>query len=239
MKTLVILISACIFSAGCSKDQRTTQNTEAKKDSDIQEQSNLTSAKKDTNIQKSDKAGIENLVYDTGKLSDEIKYSGKIVADAMWNDKNGENMVIITETPVLEQSGYKELFGYHYINNNGETKLLWMIHDYIDECPVDITLKYIDNSLTITDLNNNGIAESSFLYRMSCKGDVSPDDMKLLMHEGETKYAIRGQMKLTIKGEGTYGGEMKIDPSFDKAPKEFLDYAKDRWNKYREEKAGF
>lgn len=239
MKTIVILISACIFSAGCSKDRRTTQNTEAIKDSDIQEQSNLTLAKKDTNIQKSDKAGIENLVYDTGKLSDEIKYSGKIVADAMWNDKNGENMVIITETPVLEQSGYKELFGYHYINNNGETKLLWNIHDYIEECPVDITLKYIDNSLTITDLNNNGIAESSFLYRMSCKGDVSPDDMKLLMHEGETKYAIRGQMKLTIKGEGTYGGEMKIDPSFDKAPKEFLDYAKDRWNKYREEKAGY
>jgi len=243
MKIITIVFSVFILSLACNKDRGTNQNAETQKDTATQTKQNMqattNSASTMQEADSSDKTGIENLVYDTGKLSDEIKYSGKIVADASWNDKNGENMVIITETPVKELSGYKELFGYHYTNNNGETKLLWKINDFIEECPVDITLKYIENSLIITDLNNNGIAESSFLYRMSCKGDVSPDDMKLLMHEGETKYAIRGQMKLTIKGEGTYGGEMKIDPSFDKAPKEFLDHAKDEWNKYREEKVGY
>jgi len=72
---------------------------------------------------------------------------------------------------------------------------------------------------------------------MSCKGDVSEDDMKLMMHEGETKYAIRGSMKLKMGGE-TYGGKMNVDASFDKAPKEFLDYAKEQWNKFQTEKIG-
>lgn len=246
MKIVIIIISVFILSSGCNKDQRTNQNAETKKDTATQTKQNMqatiNTASTMQKADSSDKSGIENLTYDTGRLPDGIKYSGKIVGSARWNDKNGENIVIITETPVKEQSGdfkMKELFGYQYTVNSGETKLLWKINDFIKDCPVDITLKYIDNSLSITDLDNNGIAESSFIYRMSCKGDVSPDDMKLLMHEGETKYAIRGQMKLTIKGEGTYGGEMKIDPSFDKAPWEFIDHAKAEWNKYREEKVGY
>jgi hypothetical protein len=67
---------------------------------------------------------------------------------------------------------------------------------------------------------------------MACKGDVSPDDMKLIMHEGENKYAIRGTMLLKITGEKPYGGEMKIDASFDKAPEEFVEFAKSQWKKY-------
>ena len=246
MKIFIIVFSVFILSLACNKDQRTDQNTGSKKDSASQTKQNIqattNSASTTQNADSSDKNAIENLVYDTGKLSDEIKYNGKIVAGARWNDKNGENIVIITETPVKGQPGdsrMKELFGYNYTLNSGDTKLLWKINDFVKDCPVDINLKYVDNSLSITDLDNNGIAESSFIYRMSCKGDVSPDDMKLLMHEGETKYAIRGQMKLTIKDQGTYGGEMKIDPSFDKAPKEFLDFAKDEWNKYKDEKAGY
>ena len=93
-------------------------------------------------------------------------------------------------------------------------------------------------SISITDLDKNGIAESIFIYRMSCKGDVSADDMKLLMHEGETKYALRGTMNLFVNGENTQKGEMKVDDSFDKAPKVFLDYAKIQWTKYQTEKVG-
>jgi hypothetical protein len=84
-------------------------------------------------------------------------------------------------------------------------------------------------------MDNNGIAENTFLYKMSCKGDVSPDDMKLIMHEGASKYAVRGSMILEMDGQ-KYGGEMKPDASFDKAPQEFLPYAIDQWNKFKTEK---
>jgi hypothetical protein len=62
--------------------------------------------------------------------------------------------------------------------------------------------------------------------------------MKLIMHEGEIKFAIRGIMKLIVNGETYEKGTMNIDPSFDKAPKEFLDYAKSRWEKHQTEKIG-
>jgi hypothetical protein len=153
----------------------------------------------------------------------------------------GENIVLITETSEKTQSGnnrMKELFGYHYIISGGEAKLLWRINDFVKDCPVDITLSYLPKSISITDLDKNGIAESSFLYKTSCKGDVSADDLKLIMHEGETKYAIRGVMKLIVGGETYEKGIMNVDPSFDKAPKEFLDYAKSRWNKFHTEKIG-
>jgi hypothetical protein len=244
MKSLTIFIITIILITGCNKGGRTTKNIEAKKDEVTQTQLN-TNENPATTTKKTDstnKISVENLIYDTDELPDDVRYSGKIIAGARWNDKNGVNILLITETPEKGQSGdnrMKELFGYHYVTGGGETKLLWKINDFVKDCPVDLTLKYIDGSLLVTDLDINGIAETSFLYRMSCKGDVSPDDMKLLMHEGKTKYAIRGQMKLTIKGEGTYGGEMKIDPSFDKAPDEFLDFAKERWNKYMEETVGY
>jgi hypothetical protein len=115
---------------------------------------------------------------------------------------------------------------------------LWKTNDFVKECPVDVTLEYMPKSISITDLNKNGIAESIFIYRMSCKGDVSADDMKLLMHEGDTKYAIRGTMNLFINGEESEKGSMTVDASFDKAPKEFLEFAKAEWKKFQTEKVG-
>jgi hypothetical protein len=232
-----------IFSA-CNKDNRTT-DTGSKKDSSSQNtQKNQNSQQNTTNTTPQNagdnKDGLTGITYDTGKLPPGIKYDGKIVASAKWTDNNGENYIIVTETEEKNQNAdnrMKEMFAYQYVVNGDDMKQLWKINDFIKDCPVDITLQYMPKSLSVTDLNKNGIAETTFLYRMSCKGDVSEDDMKLMMHEGETKYVIRGSMKLKMAGE-TYGGKMNVDTSFDKAPKEFLDYAKEQWNKFQMEKIG-
>jgi hypothetical protein len=163
-----------------------------------------------------------------------INYKGNIVESVSWNDRNGKNILFITETNLTNTGEFssKELFGYHYVIDQDGTEKLWQINDFVRECPFDLTLEFIPNSLTITDLNDNGIAESTFLYRLSCKSDVSPDDMKLMMHEGNDKYAIRGEMLLNLDGE-TYGGSSTPDPAFNNAPPEFLTYAKQQWNKFR------
>lgn len=244
MKLLIALfISFALFTA-CNKDNK---NTDTDKKQDKQETTQTTEQKTQqntTNTNSQNAAGdnneLKDITYDAGKLLPGIKYDGKIVSSAKWTDKNGENYIIVTETAEKNQNvdnRMKELFGYHYIVNGDDLKLLWKINDFIKDCPVDITLQYMPKSMSITDLDKNGIAETTFLYRMSCKGDVSEDDMKLMMHEGETKYAIRGSMKLKMGGE-TYGGKMNVDASFDKAPKEFLNYAKEQWNKFQTEKIG-
>jgi hypothetical protein len=235
----MILLSMSLF-LSCGKNEK---SSETKRDEtrtpDAQTEKNTTSQNANDINPKTD--GIKNLTYEVTKAPEGVKYDGKIVAGAKWQDSNGENILIITETTeksAADGNRAKELYGYHYTINGGSTKLLWKINDFIKECPVDITLEYMPKSISITDLDKNGIAESTFLYRMSCKGDVSADDMKLLMHEGETKYAVRGTMNLIVNGENIQKGTMNPDASFDKAPKSFSDYAKTEWSKYQTEKIG-
>ena len=241
MKTLLALfILMCLF-ASCGRD-KTSPDSDKKDTVKIgSSQNEQTSKPQNANDENPKDGEIKNLTYEVTKAPEGVKYDGKIVAGAKWDDKNGSNILLITETEMKNQSTdnrMKELFAYHYIINADKVKQLWKTNDFIKDCPVDVTLEYLPKSVSVTDLDKNGIAENTFLYKMSCKGDVSPDDMKLIMHEGETKYAIRGIMKLIVNGETWEKGKMDIDASFDKAPKEFVDYAKTQWDKYQTEKVG-
>ena len=51
--------------------------------------------------------------------------------------------------------------------------------------------EFIKNAAVVTDLDQDGIAETTVQYKLACRSDVSPALMKLVMHEGETKYAHR------------------------------------------------
>jgi len=242
MKTLLIIF--ILFCSGCSKS--------SKKSAD---QSMMTSAKETTAEKTFSDTGKDSIAnnttgenstdlgyikYGRGNVPDDIKYSGSVVAKAEWKDRLGSNILFITETNENsnEDTRSKELFGYHYITDNSGNTQLWKINDFVKDCPVDLTLEYIDRSLVITDLDKNGIGESTFLYKMSCKGDVSADDMKLIMHEDKNKYAIRGSMDLKMNGQELEKGSMKTDPSFDKAPPEFLEYARKQWNIFKTENVG-
>ena len=124
------------------------------------------------------------------------------------------------------------MYGYHYVSSGGSFSLLWKINDFINDCMFDLTLDFIPGSLSITDLNNNGIAESTFLYKMACRSDVSPSELKLMMHENDNKYALRGNMLVKVQGF-TGGGSYKVDKAFDSAPDGFLDYAKSQWKEFK------
>jgi len=180
---------------------------------------------------------ISVMKADAMDIRDHVSHT---VASVQWTDNLGDNLIEIIETEERWNGDKrtKELFAYHYINNAGEKKQLWKVYDFIKDCEVDVTLDYIDGSLMVTDLNNDGISETMFMYRMSCKGDVSNDDVKLIMHEGTKKYAIRGSMNLIMNGQSLQQGSMKVDNAFDNAPDSFLDFAKEQWNKFNTETIG-
>jgi hypothetical protein len=186
---------------------------------------------------------IQILPFDPKALPQEIRYKGEIVAGARWLDKEGENLLLLCETGPLksprqelgeDDAKMAHLYGYHYVKDRNHYTLLWKLYDYMDFCRFDIEATFLPNSLTITDLDDNGIAESTFLYRVGCRSDVHPLHLKLIMHEGKAKYAIRGET-LVYKG---LGGHKTIDPSFYRAPKAFLDHAFQQWNAFVEEKFG-
>lgn len=176
------------------------------------------------------------------QIPSSIKYKGNVIDAFQWKDSQGENILILTETGEFAHtkenpdSRDAELYGYHFVKKEKEWKLLWKITDFIQGCDLDITLQFKKETTSITDLNKNNIAETWLFYELSCKGDVSPNDIKLIMHEGEKKYAIRGNEKMIFKTDlkekpSTIGGEKIIDAAFKTGPASFLNYANKLWEK--------
>ncbi len=159
---------------------------------------------------------LNTSVYDATKLN----YDGDIVFKHIWQDQNGENIVLFTKQE-------RKLYAYHYAIDS-EPKLLRKVYDYEEDCEFDLFLEFIEKSFTVTDLNNDNLGEVTFAYKKGCISDVSPLDLKLLILENGNKYIIRGSTQI-IMGEESYGGNKEIDPSFDKAPDHFLSHANTVW----------
>jgi hypothetical protein len=194
---------------------------------------------------------LQLLAFDPKALPTEIRYEGKVVAGARWQDKNGENLLLLCQTgpfksprQELGEDDAKDarLYGYHYVRDKSRYQLFWKLYDYVDSCRFDLTAFFIRKSLTITDLDGNGIAESTFMYRLGCRSDIHPLQLKLIMHEGKAKYALRGETLVNVgapPGGGPdriIGGLNTIDPAFRSAPKTFLDYTLQQWKIFEKDK---
>jgi len=182
-------------------------------------------------------AGIEFLAFEPKALPAGIQTQGKIVAGARWRDRLGENLLVAAQTGGLPSRGPgcgadadpcqdAEVYAAHYLVRPGGVELLWKLTDFERNCPFDLYAGFLPDSLTITDLDGDGLAESTLLYKLSCRSDVSPARLKLILHEGKTKYAIRG----TTRTYGV-GGEKTVDPAlYQIAP--FQRFARERWNRF-------
>jgi hypothetical protein len=194
-----------------------------------------------------------------------LKFRGKLQEAWKWKDSLGDNVLILSATDIYWNSGEDassiQLFAYHYCKKDTGYRVLWRLNDMIENCPVDIKAAFLKGSTSITDLDKDGVAETTVQYRLVCRGDVSPADMKLIMHEDTVKYALRGMMwtplatadpsnkKLPItekdvnletlpgyKGpDDDYDkafGRYKSERDFLKAPSSFLQFARKQWLKF-------
>ena len=176
-------------------------------------------------------------------LPKSIRYAGKLVNAVSYRDKNGENIVITTETGITNArganaDGFREaaLYGYHYIIEHSVPKMTWQMHDFVEQCPVDLDASYIPGTFAVTDLNNDGLAEVWLMYKTVCHGDVSPSNMKIIMHEGDKKYAMRGTDRVKVSNTEMTGGEYTFDDVFKAGPKVFSIYAEQLWKSNMVEK---
>jgi hypothetical protein len=152
-----------------------------------------------------------------------------------WHDVSGENWLVLYETGAYIEKGQTnasaKLSAVLFQKTDSGFVTKWKMMDQIKDCELDIVCSFYDDHLTITDLDSNGLAEITMLYALSCKGDVSPNEKKLIMYEGTQKYAIRGE-ELMLLQKDTIGGSWKADTAFSKAPKAFLAHAVERWQKF-------
>lgn len=157
------------------------------------------------------------------KLPKQFKATGKVVVVATFDDKNGSHTVYVEQGN--SKKGDLELHAYDYA---GATKL-WQANDFVRECELDQMLAYRAKSLAVTDLDNDGEAEVSFAYELTCAGDAGPRTLKLLMYEGSTKYALRGETVADVGGGQKAGGTYELDPALKDAPAAFITHLKARW----------
>lgn len=195
-----------------------------------------------------------------------IKFKGVLQEAWQWTDKLGDNILITSAVEPYddkqknqydEQGQTAELHSFHFVKRENDWQLLWKISDAEKACPFDITTAFIKNGTTVTDLDKDGVAETTVQYKLACRSDVSPAVMKLIMHEDTAKYSLRGLMwikaseneKFTVK-EGDQDlekqpkkkdeydaylqtmGRYQTEKEFSAAPPSFLDYAKRQWFKY-------
>lgn len=228
MKKIAFLLIAVVFFSGCKENKKEETQATTKTELSKPEDKNFV-----LTVQK----------IDSTQFPASIKYEGFVKNAVRWKDKAGDNIVITTETGYYTSKKFKhesdgsdaELFAYHFIVSGNEVKQTWKVYDYISDCPVDIVASFVKNTFQITDLDKNGIAETWLMYKKTCHGDVSPCDMKIIMYEGNQKYAMRGESRVQVGVDGNgkkqfAGGEYKLDENFKKGPKVFSETAKKLWN---------
>ncbi len=127
---------------------------------------------------------------------------------------------------------------YLTVTHSVGKKEIFRAKDFVERCEFDLTLEVVEGSIRLTDLDDDGEPEVSFVYRSACRSDVSPLTAKLLLYEGSAKYALRGTSRERV-GETEYaGGEFTVDPSFEQAPRPFIEFAKAQWKSLIVEAAG-
>lgn len=178
-----------------------------------------TNAKTDTDVNQD----VFEVLIDAERDIVELEYEGEVLDKKIWKDTNGENIVLFTKKE-------SEINVYHYLVKSKETKLLRKVYDVVEDCEWDTVLEFIEQSVTVTDLDKNDIGEITFAYRIACISDVSPKELKLLILENGDKYIIRGKTAIDFGGE-EIGGDKNVDSSFENAPDEFLLHADRVWSK--------
>ncbi len=227
----VLFLSVVLFSCG-----NTETNTDTTEDNNAEETNN-------TENNNTEEFANEEFAFTEMSISkNDVPadlYKGTWHSAKKWSDKNGENIFVISiyekkhdATSELDPSLTREIHGYHYVTN-GENTLIREIKDFVNKCEFANELHLVENSFTLTDLNNDNYGEICFVYHLDCSSEASANEIKLMFLENGDKYAIRGTTTMPggIISEKAIQGKTNIGADMKNAPVVFLNYAKETWDK--------
>ena len=193
---------------------------------------------------------------------------GQVLEARQWTDNQGTNLLLITRTAPKRlparpddpnETQTVRLYARQYIWQAGKWREVWHLQDAVERCAFDTWLGPLAGATAVTDLDGDGQTETTLLYKLTCRSDVSPSALKLIMHEGAAKYALRGQMVVqydsipvsqrapanpccldTISrqqleapdGYELYAGRYQSEKEFAKAPPAFLRFARQQWRRW-------
>lgn len=180
---------------------------------------------------------VTSVKIDTTSLPKDIRHKGNIDTAVKYTDSEGEHILITSEDADVDGDRLTGiyLYAYSYRLSGGKWRLQWQMHDLTNQCEEDAAGDFLPGTFSITDLDHNGRAEVWLMYRLACRGDVSPGDMKVIMHQGNNKYAVRGHSRVKVNATEYHGGDNNFDDAFWNGPVAFKQYAQQLWEKNKNE----
>ncbi len=237
-KTLLFIMVVTLFFAFSCKNNNSKKNN---KDNDSTEVVNSDSDNANSNQNVS--YDFKELGFSESEIPDDL-YVGEITEGKKWQDEAGINYLVISEKTTRREasdggSEFKsyEIHGYHYVEKDDDFELIREIKDFKYDCDLILDCGLSENSLEVTDLDNDNYGEATFMYYLYCAMDLSPSTMKLMLLENGDKYPIRGESYANYGPEGI-GGDMNLGHEFNNAPSEFKNFAIKKWKTIVYEKSG-
>ncbi|WP_332856455.1 M949_RS01915 family surface polysaccharide biosynthesis protein [Duganella sp. S19_KUP01_CR8] len=123
-----------------------------------------------------------------------IVYAGKLVDAKRVDDRVGEHLLVLSRK-AAGADGHIELAATYYGRKDGRWQTEWTVRDSVD-CPIlDHSADFVLTAIRITDLNHDGRSEVTIPYKLFCSGGVDYSTVKVILREGATKLAIRGELE--------------------------------------------
>jgi len=185
---------------------------------------------------------IDSLSYDD--IPKTLDFRGTVIEALKWTDSGDDNILILTITGHFNWKDYgkdstdyilqdkSELYAYLFQKSkfDNDYKRKWRVYDYTECFGVDWFTGFVPKATTITDLDDDGIAEITLPYVSICRGGMDPGEMKIIMYEDSIKYALRGSTMLMCESGYPYGGEYKPSDNL-KNNSTFFEFLKTHWDR--------
>lgn len=152
---------------------------------------------------------------------------GVVDFGVQWRDRAGEHLVVASKH--VERADAKNagvLMLKRWIKGTSQEEMgdvSWRLsQEYkapIDPCPFELTLGTLRGPWTLSDLNDDGVAELTFAWRYGCRADASPNTHEVILLNNTSLYALRGTSKVIgvggeVGGEGVPAANFADDPRF-------------------------
>lgn len=147
-------------------------------------------------------------------------------------DKAGSHVSILTRSHENADDGSEKIVlqTLQFIKDTTGWLREWRIWDFVECENLDIEGDFVPDLTSFTDLDSNGVLETTIAYKTICSGDVSPKTTKVIMRQGNAKYAVRGESLVKIGSSVTYGGKFEADLKLNGMPL-FKDFLIEKWKK--------
>jgi hypothetical protein len=154
----------------------------------------------------------------TWLANENIASAGTVISAQRIRDKHGDHILVLSRragpspsNPNTNRIEHIELDAVFYRRAGARWQAEWTIHDLVD-CPhLDSSADFFPDSVTFTDLNDDGRVEVTVPYHLFCGGGIDTHTVKVILREGAAKLAIRGDSRMFYPGQAPFGGEHQYD----------------------------